>query len=484
MIGAGTIDRGRATRRAYVRPALSPGTWDAPSGLRRGDSYTRRGPCPEADPASSSRRRRRASASARTGERTLMVPFKPGERAPVSESIGRAPAAPARPRPRCDFAPFDGDGLGGRRATRACAAPSSTSTKVMERSQYERTWELVEAAQARARHTRWTTSAPSTSTCTEPEFRYVERPPQPRRRRRAAGLLHQRVARGLLPALRGRDGADAADGRASRRGWRPASRPGGYSERHKAWIVRDTDAHAWVEVWFDEYGWVTFDPTPAATPARSQVARAGRRRRRSARRASRPRPAQRRRPTTATNPTSVRPELQARPERRRRRGADAEGSGSAWLRWFGRRRAGSSRAGARDGALHPPPARRDADGPRDRRGRGRDAPRRAPGHDRHDAVRSSSAGSARTRRRSRRICGRWPSGRYAAGLGAAVARRAARAAARAGAGPRVRRARARAVGAAAAVRAARARRGSRVFEVETASAASRRTGGIERVWVA
>jgi hypothetical protein len=26
-----------------------------------------------------------------------------------------------------------------------------------------------------------------------------------------------------------------------------------------------------VEAWFDRYGWVTFDPTPAATPARSQV---------------------------------------------------------------------------------------------------------------------------------------------------------------------------------------------------------------------
>ena len=48
--------------------------------------------------------------------------------------------------------------------------------------------------------------------------------------------------------------------------------PGGYSERHNAWIVRDTDAHAWVEVWFDEFGWVTLDPTPDATPARSQVA--------------------------------------------------------------------------------------------------------------------------------------------------------------------------------------------------------------------
>ena len=48
--------------------------------------------------------------------------------------------------------------------------------------------------------------------------------------------------------------------------------PGGYSERKHAWIVRDTDAHSWVEAWFDGLGWVTFDPTPSATPARSQIA--------------------------------------------------------------------------------------------------------------------------------------------------------------------------------------------------------------------
>jgi transglutaminase-like putative cysteine protease len=48
--------------------------------------------------------------------------------------------------------------------------------------------------------------------------------------------------------------------------------PGGFSKRHDAWIVRDTDAHAWVEAWFDELGWITYDPTPDATPARSQIA--------------------------------------------------------------------------------------------------------------------------------------------------------------------------------------------------------------------
>ena len=48
--------------------------------------------------------------------------------------------------------------------------------------------------------------------------------------------------------------------------------PGGFSKRRNAWIVRDTDAHAWVEAWFDELGWVTYDPTPDSTPARSQIA--------------------------------------------------------------------------------------------------------------------------------------------------------------------------------------------------------------------
>ncbi len=43
---------------------------------------------------------------------------------------------------------------------------------------------------------------------------------------------------------------------------------GAYDSNTKSWYVTDVDAHAWVEVWFPRYGWVTFDPTPAAAPAR------------------------------------------------------------------------------------------------------------------------------------------------------------------------------------------------------------------------
>src|SRR5207247_838152 len=37
---------------------------------------------------------------------------------------------------------------------------------------------------------------------------------------------------------------------------------GTYDQKTRTWTVTDHDAHAWVEVWFDGYGWLPFDPTP------------------------------------------------------------------------------------------------------------------------------------------------------------------------------------------------------------------------------
>jgi transglutaminase-like putative cysteine protease len=47
---------------------------------------------------------------------------------------------------------------------------------------------------------------------------------------------------------------------------------GRYDARRGVWTVTDHDAHAWVEAWFRGYGWLPFDPTPAAgRPARGQL---------------------------------------------------------------------------------------------------------------------------------------------------------------------------------------------------------------------
>ena len=40
---------------------------------------------------------------------------------------------------------------------------------------------------------------------------------------------------------------------------------GYYNDVSGSWVLRASDAHAWVEAWIEGRGWVTFDPTPPAT---------------------------------------------------------------------------------------------------------------------------------------------------------------------------------------------------------------------------
>jgi transglutaminase-like putative cysteine protease len=47
--------------------------------------------------------------------------------------------------------------------------------------------------------------------------------------------------------------------------------PGGRDPDRNNFLVDDTDAHDWVEVYFPRIGWVTFEPTPAAAPAATQL---------------------------------------------------------------------------------------------------------------------------------------------------------------------------------------------------------------------
>jgi hypothetical protein len=48
-----------------------------------------------------------------------------------------------------------------------------------------------------------------------------------------------------------------------------------YDSQQHLWNVSDREAHAWVEVWFRGYGWIPFDPTPAAAGAAPRFTQAG-----------------------------------------------------------------------------------------------------------------------------------------------------------------------------------------------------------------
>ena len=50
---------------------------------------------------------------------------------------------------------------------------------------------------------------------------------------------------------------------------------GSYDPTKRVWDISDREAHAWVEVWFRGYGWLPFDPTPAAPGAAPRQTQAG-----------------------------------------------------------------------------------------------------------------------------------------------------------------------------------------------------------------
>ena len=62
---------------------------------------------------------------------------------------------------------------------------------------------------------------------------------------------------------------------ASPRGSRPASRPGSFDDDQHEYVVRDLDAHSWVEAWFPGYGWVDARPDAGRCAAALAARRRG-----------------------------------------------------------------------------------------------------------------------------------------------------------------------------------------------------------------
>ena len=269
VVGAGTtLGIDEQTRR--IEPGVAPGQWRSVGELRAGDSYSARvfvpRPMPDqlaAVPASPSIEQTddlevRVDLEGLTEQEMDLLPD--GARHPFD---GR-PAAGAT----VEFPPFGRVGASPVADYRTFGVVGDGRTP-LEISGLARTWQL--AQQLKARATTPYEYSLAISSYLRRGFSYTERPPAPAPGvapldsflfdAKAGYCQHYSAAMALLLRMGGVP-ARVATGFS----------PGGYSKRRQAWIVRDTDAHSWVEAWFDQYGWVTLDPTPPATPARSQIA--------------------------------------------------------------------------------------------------------------------------------------------------------------------------------------------------------------------
>ena len=250
-----------------LRPSGVPGRWTASSELRRGDSYTVEAFVPTPTAAEMRQADGTGFRPERAEDLTLTLPFLP-DRRPTIRSVGGIGDG------RLDsgvvhFRPF------GDTREPYVSFPSVRRTRygplepTMRRTPYARTWRLAKTLRAGA-------ETPFeyillVDAYLQEGFGYSERPTPPAAGRAPLDAFLVDTKDGYCQHFAG------AMALLLRMGGVPARvatgfSPGGFSDRRDAWIIRDTDAHAWVEAWFDELGWVTFDPTPSSTPARSQIA--------------------------------------------------------------------------------------------------------------------------------------------------------------------------------------------------------------------
>jgi transglutaminase-like putative cysteine protease len=266
FLGAGTTVSITDNSRS-VKTGLASGTWDSVGDLRRGDSYVARVYEPKPTPA------QLQGAVAGDDQRVdddllVTVPLKRPTVAGLGPGVPAVTAAQVQFRPwgdsRPPFASYSSVGRSviGRSDFRV--------QRVLRGSRYARTWALAQRLRRGAKSP-YDFVQRVNRFLASPRFHYTEHPPAPARGRLPLDAFLNDSHAGYCQHFAG------AMALLLRMGGVPARvatgfTPGGFSKLHNAWVVRDIDAHAWVEVWFDRYGWVTFDPTPNATPARSQIA--------------------------------------------------------------------------------------------------------------------------------------------------------------------------------------------------------------------
>jgi protein-glutamine gamma-glutamyltransferase len=230
------------------------GTYAAARGLRRGDAYT----ATVYEPEANEQERRQAERFGEDIDRSdYLLLYLPG-----TGTIGEIDVQNYR----FEFPSF-GDTFNEVKARE----PNSTDADVadpiamLENGPYSRTWRLARRLQGQAL-TQEDFVQSVMDYLRDDDFTYTENPPPTSRTldeflfEGKAGYCQQYSGAMALLLRMGGVPARVATGFTS----------GSLDSKTGEWVVRDLDAHSWVEVWYPGLGWETFDPTPADAPPRAQ----------------------------------------------------------------------------------------------------------------------------------------------------------------------------------------------------------------------
>ena len=233
------------------------GTWAAGRPLRRGDAYE----ATVYTPQTTEDLRREAGFETDRPDlasfRRLLLPAS-GTR------IGQTGV----PRYTFDFRPFGFDDRPDvivREPDRSQPADPKTARAALDEGPYRRTWGLAQRLRDQA-ETQEDLVQSVLAYLRQDDFGYTEQPP------REAYTLEGFLFDARLGYCQQFSGSMAL---LLRMAGVPARVVTGFTSgsldrKTREYVVRDLDAHSWVEVWYAGIGWVTFDPTPAAAPPRAQ----------------------------------------------------------------------------------------------------------------------------------------------------------------------------------------------------------------------